>query len=177
MRNSIMVNQNDHCPPLTPQWFALMVRCRSEETVSEQLISRGFQVMFPARVERKRTADRVKSVRKALFPGYTFCRFAPAEKLSVVMTPGVNSIVGNGNEARPIPVSEISALEHLTHTGCELKEVPYVSVGQRVEIVEGALRGVQGIVSDVLKSQLIVSISALGRSVAVQLDQQTIRAI
>jgi transcription antitermination factor NusG len=172
-----MSNHNLTYPSRNPQWFALMVRSRSEQMVSDQLTQRGFSVMFPSRLERRRMHDRVKSVRKALFPGYTFCRFATEERLSVITTPGVNSVVGNGKEALPISDSEVSSLEHLIRSQREVKEVPYIAVGQRVEIVEGALRGVQGIVSAAAKNQLVLSISALGRSVAVRLDEEAIRPV
>ncbi len=158
------------------RWFALAVRSRSEETVSGLLAGKGYEVLFPSRTEEKKLCDRVKSVQKAIFSGYTFCRFDASERLPILTTPGVLSIVGSGG--KPIPVSdvEIESLFLAMISGREIEESSYIRTGQKVEIRKGPLRGAQGIVTLESVTKLIISVDLLGRSVAVSLDPADLRA-
>jgi transcription antitermination factor NusG len=158
------------------RWYALVVRSRSEELIASHLDRAGYETLCPSREEIRHLSDRTVKTRRALFPGYLFCRFSSRDRLRVLNTPGVVSIVSRGG--RPIPVCdhEIESLTILMNASCELQETTYVSVGEEVQIVGGALQGVRGIVTAARKSSLIVSITTLGRSIAVQLDKEVVQA-
>ena len=56
---------------------------------------------------------------------------------------------------------------------------PYLAEGQRVRIEKGALTGLEGIVVVSRKSEwrMVVSVTMLRRSVAVEIDREWIRAL
>lgn len=162
--------------PSQLQWFALVVRTCSEELVSRKLGNRGYEVVLPSHTELRQLCDRVKRVRKPLFPGYLFCRFDVTKRLPILMTTGVIAIVGHGSGPIPVADSEIDSIAILGDSSCQIEKVPYITVGEQVEIIEGPLSGLRGIISAKRRSKVIVSVGAISQSVAVVVAPQFVRS-
>ena len=65
------------------------------------------ETYLPVYRARKRWSDRVRQTGcSSLFPGYLFCRFGLREKLRVLQSPGVRSIVGAGKQPAPVEEDE-----------------------------------------------------------------------
>src|SRR5215813_4228320 len=159
-------------------WYALRVKPRFEKLVHEHLEHKGYEAFLPSYVSRNRWSDRIKEVRLPLFSGYTFCRFDVNDRLPILVTPGVQFIVGLGRIPIAVEETEIQTLRHAVNSGQPLRPWPYIKVGQRVEIERGPLQGLSGIVLRMKNvDRLIVSVSLLMRSVAVEMDQEWVRPI
>ncbi len=154
-------------------WFALQVRSRIERSVAVNLQVQGYEWFFPTYKARRRWSDRVKDVELPLFPGYLFCRFDPEDRFPVVKTPGVIQIVGIGKKPVPVNEAEISAIQTIIRSGLPRQPWPYLILGQRVRIEQGALRGLEGILLS-LKGQhrIVVSITLLQRAVALEISRE-----
>lgn len=154
------------------EWFALRVRPRAERMVADALAGKGYEEFLPLHKERRRWSDRVKTVETPLFAGYVFCRFDVQKRLGILTTPGVIQVVSTGNTPQPIADQEIDSLRVVIGSGLHLESWPYLHVGQHVSIVAGPLAGATGILQSV-KSQdrLVVSVSLLQRSVAVEIPE------
>jgi transcription antitermination factor NusG len=156
-------------------WFALHVKARSERTTAELLRSKGYEEFVPLYYCRRRWSDRIKRVMQPLFPGYVFCRLDLQNRLPVLVTPGVLQIVGLGRIPAPIDEEEIISLQKVVISGFQTEPSPFMKVGERVRIVRGALEGVEGILTALKGShRLIVSVTLLRRSVAVEIDEDWI---
>lgn len=152
-------------------WFALQVRSRHELGVADYLRGQGYEWLLPLYKCRKRWSDRIKEVETPLFPGYLFCRFNPQNRLPILKTPGVIQIVGFNHVPSPVDDSEIKAIQTLMATGVPNQPWPYLEIGDRVRIESGSLRGVEGILVDFKgRHRLVLSITLLQRSVAVEID-------
>ncbi len=163
---------------MNPLWFALHVRPRHEKTAAAALKSKGFEEFLPLYACFRRWSDRLKRVEAPLFPRYVFCRFAPRESRTVLATPGVLSVVGFGK--RPIPVAdqEIHALQAIVASGLPAEPWPFLQVGQLVRMDAGPLSGLEGILLDFKSGhRLIVSVTLLQRSVAVEIERLWVRPI
>lgn len=163
--------------PVAPgEWFAAQVWAGREQHCAQHLRVRGYDVFLPCYREQRRWSDRVKSVERALFSGYVFCRIHGHVLAQLLTTPGVVRIVGDG--CRPLPVAreEIDALQRAVEAGLKVEPTDFLEVGQRVRIETGPLRDTEGIVLKVMKNQhrLILSVSLLRRSVAVELDPASV---
>ena len=159
-------------------WFALQVRTRNEAGVAEQLTGRGYERFLPLYKVRKRWSDRIKEVDAPLFPGYLFCRFDPQDRLPILKTPGVIQIVGFNNGPTAVDESEIQSIQRLVTAGVPNQPWPYLAAGDRVRIDSGPLLGLEGILIDVKRShRLVLSVTLLQRSVAVEIDSALITAI
>jgi transcription antitermination factor NusG len=158
-------------------WFALMVRSRHEAFVAESLQSKGYEWFLPLYKCRKRWSDRIKEVETPLFPGYLFCRFDPQARLPILKTPGVTKIVGCNRSLTPVDESEIRAIQTLVASGIPNGPWPFLHTGDIVEIRSGPLQGLHGILVGFKGNcRLVLSVTLLQRSVAVEIDSGFVTA-
>jgi transcription antitermination factor NusG len=91
--------------------------------------------------------------------------------LPILKTPGVIQIVGYNRQPVEIDEGEIGAIRTLVGSGFASQPLPYLHVGDKVQIESGPLQGMSGILANFKgKHRLIVSISLLQRAVAVEID-------
>lgn len=158
--------------PGKQHWFALRVRSQHEKIVASVLRSKGYEEFLPLYHCRHRWSDRIKVIARPLFTGYVFCRFDLNKRLPILVTPGVLLIVGIAKTPLPVEDSEIAALQSIVKSGFQAEPWPYLQVGQRVRIERGSLEGVEGVLLAVKKPhRLVVSVTLLQRSVAVEIDE------
>jgi transcription termination/antitermination protein NusG len=154
------------------EWFAVQVRARREHLAAHHLRDRGYEVFLPCRRSRRQWTDRVKTVESPLFPGYLFSRLTSAVEPKMVTAPGVIRIVGDGVRSSAIPAAEIDAIRCIVDTQLQAEPWTFVTAGERVRIDVGPLRGTEGVVlTNGEKRRLVVSITLLQRSVAVEIDR------
>lgn len=84
------------------------------------------------------------------------------------------SIVSFGRIPEPVKEAEISALQTVCNAGLEAIPHPNPEVGSRVHLHAGPLKGLEGIMVEDKKTRLILSLSLLQRSVAVEIDRSWI---
>jgi transcription antitermination factor NusG len=150
------------------QWFALQVKPRFEKNTSLLLREKGFEEFLPLYRCRRRWRHRNAVIELPLFPGYLFCRFDLRDRMPVLTTPGVFSIVSTAKVPARIPDEEIESIRRVVCFGRNVEPFPYVE-GQNVRIEDGPLRSVEGTIVQVKKSQrIVVSIKLLQRSVAAE---------
>ena len=159
-------------------WFALKTRSRYEHFVATMLRGKGYELFLPVYISQRRWSDRMKNLELPLFPGYLFCRLDPMDRLQVIVTPGVVQIVGSGKNPIPVADAEIEALQTAVKSGLPREPWPFVHIGQRVRVEGGPLCGLEGILTG-FKGQhrLVLSVTLLQRSVALQVEQSWIRPI
>jgi transcription antitermination factor NusG len=152
-------------------WYAVQTRVQHEKMVAQALAGKGYEEFLPLYRCRRRWSDRIKELELPLFPGYVFCRFDVEQRLPILVTPGVQHIVGIGKVPLPVEEAEIAAIQSIVRTGLPAEPWPFLQVGQRVRIVSGPLEGLEGLLLAVKKPyRLVVSVTLLQRSVAVEID-------
>jgi len=163
---------------MSDHWYALNVRPRFEKFVRTHLEEKGYEVFLPTYTATRRWSDRVKSVTLPLFPSYVFCRFDVNARLPILVTPGVNFVVGSGKTPVSVEENELSAIRCVMESGVATQPWPYLQVGDTARIEAGPLEGLSGIVMRMKGScRLVVSVSLLMRSVSVELDRTWIKPI
>lgn len=162
-----------------PRWYALQVQHRYEFIAGNILCNKGFRVLAPAARVRRHWSDRIVEVEQPLFPGYVFCQFDVNNRtVPVLTTPGVIRAVGIGKNPYPIDDHEMESIEEVVTSKVGAEPHPYVTVGTRVCVKFGALAGLEGIVTKVKNQhRLVLSISLIQRSVAVEIDEAWIDVV
>lgn len=154
------------------EWYALTVKPRHERSAARNLRCRGLEEFSPVYRARRRWCDRVKELELPLFPGYVFCRFAYPQRMLVLNTPSVTSIVEFGRRPAPASDEEIAAVQAIVASGLPAGPWPYLRAGQKVRIEQGCLEGVAGILlREKDACRVLVSVEILQRSVAVEIDR------
>jgi len=161
-------------------WYAVQTRARHEKVVSQRLGEKGVVNFFPTVTEVHRWSDRKKIVELPLFGCYLFVKLAPRneELQKVLRVDSVLGFVGATKVGTPIPDEQIDAVRILVNEQLPYSCHPFLKTGQRVRIRSGALDGLEGILlSRKGDRKLIISVDAMQRSLAVQIDGYDVEPI
>lgn len=146
--------------------------------MSQLLCAKEIEQYLPVYKTRRAWSDRVRELELPIFPGYVFCRVPLTARSLVLATRGVVGIAGTQNQPIPINEEEIQAVRKMVESQSSVGPWPFLKAGERVRVIRGPLRGVEGIL---LKSKdfhrLVISITLLGRSVASEIDAAYVRPI
>ena len=161
--------------PSSYSWYAIRVKSNREKVVTTSLEHRGFEPFLPLYRARHQWSDRRKDVEIPLFAGYVFCRLDAHFRLPVLTIPGVLAFVEVNRTPVPVDDSEIASLKMIVKSGYAAAPWPYLEAGQRVRIECGALKDLEGFVV-IVKNRLrvVVSVTLLQRSVAIEIDRDSI---
>jgi len=163
---------------MNKQWIAVRSKPRAEKVAFEQLVKKSIKAYLPLVKERRKWSDRKKWVELPLFSSYLFVKIELKESIYVLQTHGVNTIVRfNGNIA-VIENEVIDAIRLALEGGYELEPTEYFMVGDDVEVIEGPMKGAQGIVSRLKgKNRLIIKIDALQQAIAIHIDTKFLQSV
>jgi len=153
-------------------WYALRVRSNFERLTATHLEHRGYAPFLPLYRSRRAWSDRLKEIDLPLLPGYVFCQIDVQNRLPILSTPGVVSIVGAGKRPIPVETEEIAALRAISNSDRPAEPWPYLRSGQAVRIVRGPFEGTEGILIQTRKAyRIVVSVTLLQRSISVEIDR------
>lgn len=166
-------------------WYAVHTRSRHERKVRTELERQQFEAFLPEYRTWSRRRDRRKQILKPLFPGYLFVRskMSSAERLAILQTASVVRLVGIGYEPVPVPDHEVESIKILLRGAADARPAAPLKVGQRVQVMEGPLSGVIGIVEQGSRRppggqtggrRIVVSVDLLGRAVSASLDCEAV---
>jgi transcription termination/antitermination protein NusG len=156
---------------MSKYWYAVYTRSRHEKKVAGGLKDKNIEVFLPLRSVVNRWKDRRKEIQLPLFSGYVFVRILPEQKLPVLQTSGVVTLVGNGSDPMPIPEEQIASIQKLVDSGIRYDPYPYLKEGTRVLIKRGPLKGMEGVLIERRKKHLLVlSVDLIQQSAVLQVD-------
>ena len=158
-------------------WYALYTRHQHERSVAAHLESRGFSTLCPTYKEIRQWRDRKKEITLPVFPCYVFIQGGLERQISLLSTPGVHSIVCTGKSPAAIADDEISAIRCAMDHSVAMEPAPFIREGERVRVLFGPLRGVEGILQkrkDAMR--LLISVEILGRSASVEIQSHEIES-
>jgi transcription antitermination factor NusG len=100
------------------------------------------------------------------------------DRLRVLQLPGVVRFVSFNGRPAVLPENDIEALRNSLAHRVPAESHPYLRAGHRVQVVSGPLAGTEGIlVRKKDKLRVVISIEAIRRAVAVEIDQSDIEPI
>jgi transcription antitermination factor NusG len=159
-------------------WFALQTRPRNERKVDYLLRQKGYECLTPTYRQKRKWSDRTVEIDLPLFPTYVLCRFNSSVLNKAISTSGVIRIVGFNGKPAEVAVQEIEALQLLMQSSLLREPWRYLPNGTQVLVETGPLTGVEGIIhQDDNYRRLVISITLLQRSIAIQLDENTIVSV
>ena len=156
-------------------WYALQIRSRWEATTAGLLRRKGLETLLPTYEAKRKWSDRLKVVESPIFPGYVFCRFDVHNRLPVLITPGVISVVGRGKTPIAVDDAEMLSLQAAIRAGVAMEPWHYLQIGERVRIDGDVMDGMEGILTSFKGShRVVISVTLLRRSVALEIDRSRI---
>lgn len=153
------------------RWYAAYTSANHEKRVAEQMRIREVEHFLPTYSSMRRWKDRRVKLDMPLFPGYVFVRMCLRERLRVVQIPGVARLVGFDGTPVALPDEEIELLRRASDERLSTRPHPYLKIGQRARVIEGPLRGAEGIlIKQKSNFRVILSIELIMRSVSVEVN-------
>ena len=165
-----------------PHWYACYTRARHEKQVEAQLTQKGIESYLPVVPQLRQWKDRKKLVSWPLFPSYVFGRFTLKDVHTVLVLPGVSTIVRARGHPTPILDEEMANVRRLVlaagESGVQPEVRPLIRSGEWVKITEGPFQGVEGIVvEERSRKRVLVGLAAIGQGVEIDVDTRVLRVI
>ncbi|MGA2261503.1 MAG: UpxY family transcription antiterminator [Acidobacteriota bacterium] len=163
-----------------PAWYALYTRSRFEKKLMSELSDRSIEVFLPMREVLSRWKDRKKIIWIPLFPGYIFVHQVdtPANRYRVLNVPGAVRFVGFNSQTVPIPQEQIDGVRRFLEANLAVDPYPYMTIGRRVEVIAGPLKGIQGkLVQKKGRFRFVIQVDLIRQAVSVEIDASDVRPI
>ena len=154
--------EDENLPPRRT-WYVLHVKPRTEKKVDDFLsCHRVFHylplVLKVSKVQRRRVVRHLP-----VFPGYVFARLFPEERFRVLETKQIVRTIEVDNPRRMI--HQLRQVEHASRLSTDMRVVETFEPGERVKVVSGPLRGLEGHVQRKGgAATLILTVDILGRA-------------
>jgi transcription antitermination factor NusG len=176
MDPKVSMSDFTHIDEATSVWNVVYTKSRHESKVASGLLMRRIEAYLPQFKQERTWGTRRVTLDLPLFPNYVFCRIPDSARVGVLRTPGVISLVRGSSGLATISENEVDAIKTVLAAGTGLVVRDFLQPGERVLVVEGPLAGVEGeFVSTRAGNILVLNVTILQRSVAVQVDSRQVR--
>jgi len=159
-------------------WLAAYTRSRHEQQVANQFAQKHLPHLLPMFERLTRWSDRVKRTRVPLFPGYVFVEASQRDRVKVLQTQGVVSLVSRAGGAVSLSLDEVERLRTCCQHAADVEPHPYLKIGHRVRVKYGPFSGWEGTLVEKQNSRrLVITIEQIMKAVAVNIDGADVEAI
>jgi len=162
--------------PAALPWLVAHVRSRQEKMLARFLVQRGIAFYLPQTSKAISSGGRMRTSHLPLFPGYVFFRADAAGRDAVMRSDLAVSLLTV--EDQELLGRQLQQLRELQLAGASLLPLEDFEPGDSVRIRDGAFAGYTGVVERGGRGErLIVSISLLRKSLAVEFERERLRNV
>ena len=159
-------------------WYAGYTAARHEKRVAEHFAQRSIEHFLPLYETIRRWNNGRHRIRLPLFPGYIFVHIALRDRLRVIEVPGLVRLVGFNHLPYALPEVDVSKMIEALSKGVLAEPYPYLTDGTRVEIRNGPLQGMTGIM---LRRQnrcrVVISVNLIMSSMVVEVEASDVAPV
>ena len=152
------------------KWIAVYTKSRHEKVVIEELEKKNIEAYCPILKERRQWSDRKRWVEFPLFRSYVFAKIELKNSLYILETMGVHHIIKFQGNISIIPDEIIQNIKSMIDGNFTVEQVEYFVKGDEVKVVDGPLKGMEGIVVKIKnENKLVLKVAAIHQAIAVQI--------
>jgi transcription antitermination factor NusG len=152
------------------KWIAVYTKSRHEKVVIQELENKNIEAYCPIFKERRQWSDRKRWVEFPLFRSYVFAKIELKNSLYVLQAMGVHHIIKFQGNISIIPDEIIQNIKSMIDGGFTVEQVEYFVKGDEVIVVDGPLKGMDGIVVKIKnENKLVLKVAAIQQAIAVQI--------
>jgi transcriptional antiterminator RfaH len=159
-------------------WFCLKTQPKHEHIAAAHVrLMKDVEVFAPRIRFQRATTQGVRWFEEAMFPGYLFARFNFTERhREIRYAAGVSAILQFGSSYARVDEGVIHGLREYTDDKCVAVVQNEVKEGSSVKIVEGALRGLEAVVTQVLsgRERIRVLVNFFGREITAEVQKPSV---
>lgn len=165
-------------PSDAAKWYALYTRARFEKKVDFQLKEKGIESYLPLRTVVRQWSDRKQKVEEPLFKSYIFVHVPPADRILALQTFGVVRMVNFKGVPAVIPDEQIEAVKRVLQEIETVELIDYLTIGQMVEVINGPLIGLRGILIEKRgRNRLVITIDQIKQALSVEIRVENVQAV
>lgn len=143
-------------------------------------MKRGYEVFLPLQKVMRQWSDRKKKVETPLFNSYIFV-FESEDKISeIVQTPGISWNIRYNDKPAVLRAEELGIIKRFLSSGLfiEAGNDEQLSAGDAVEVMDGPLRGLRGIVlRSAAGSKFFVQLESIQQNIMVEIDPMVLKLL
>lgn len=155
------------------KWFVFYTKSRQEKKVRDLLTRSGFDVFLPLQKVMRQWSDRRKKVEVPLFNSYVFVSTTESRIPLVLQTPGVAWNIRHNDKPAVLHQKEFDLIKQFLLSGLliEVSEKIDLEIGDKVEIIDGALKGIRGhLMKTSSGDRFTISFESIGSSIQIEID-------
>jgi transcription antitermination factor NusG len=159
-------------------WYAIYTKARNEKKVETQLHDKGYEVFLPVIKRVRQWKDRKKKVEMPLFNSYLFANFEYKQRFELLQTDGIVKIINFNGKPAVVPDWQIESLRTMLEHPETIQLESYLKLGDLVEVTDGPLRGMCGMVIRRKGGQrLVLTIDGIMQSVSVEVAEYNLKKL
>jgi transcriptional antiterminator NusG len=166
---------------MSKQWFVFYTKSRQEKKVDELLKKNGFESFLPLQKVMKQWSDRKKKVDVPLFNSYIFVATEESAIQDIAKIPGVAWNIRFNGKPAVLHATELATIRRFLDTGLFIESFAQSNDferGDRVEVVDGPLRGEKGILADFHNgAKFSVILGSIGQVLTVQIEAKILKKL
>ena len=160
------------------KWLVIKTNPRAEKLVAQRLSEIGIENYLPVRRELKKWKDRKKWVEEVLIKSHVFVKTSERQKNKVFEIYGIVRFLYFDKKLAVVTDKEIEILQVF----CKINDLKITTkgfeTGDKVEVIEGPLIGMQGILKESQKGNKIsIYIEALGLFASISIKISEVRKL
>ena len=157
-------------------WYVFYTKPRSELKALVDLSFKYEHCFLPKREEIRQWKDRRKKVIVPLFPSYIFLKIPITEIHYVLATYYIVKTIKFGDKFAYLRNEEVNCIKKMVDTGSQISVNNSFIIGDEVEVVDGPLIGVKGILSmQRNQNRFALNLNSIGQSLIVEIDSASLR--
>jgi len=154
-----------------PKWYVAYTFPRSEKKAQSKLDAMGITSYLPMHQTLRTWSDRMKKLLVPLFPNYLFVNVSDKKRHETFAVKEIVKYISFEGKPATVDDSIIDSLKNILKEKVEVTVEDWVKAGDNVIITSGPFMGTEGIVVHKNgKTRLIIQISALQRSVSINIS-------
>ena len=165
-----------YTPPNGSLWWVAQTRSRREKKLAHYLTEHDIGYYLPLLKRRQAGQKRKRYSFVPAFGNYLFIKASDNERHQIIRSHHMARMIEVQDQARLI--NELRQLQTVLVMDEKIYPYDYITKGQLVRIVEGPLRGIEGIVEKKKSGyRLVLSVSSLFQAVAMDFDAELVEPV
>ena len=160
-------------------WFVFYTYPKAEKSVLEHFSHLGFTVYLPLVEHIRQWHDRKKKLKVPLFPNYIFVLVERCNIYKVLSHPRVVRVVSFNGIPAKLDDGDIEKIKKIVSNCSDLNVDSRLEKGSRVEILEGPLKGLIGILKTDFNNNkhICINIPSIQYSLCLTMSSGTFRSV
>lgn len=166
-------------PSAQKNWYATIVRPRSEKLVSRLLSQKGIESYVPLTQRIRRYTGKTRKTQITLLPGYVFVYVQNNEVIKVLESDHVYKIITFEGKPAKIYQNEIDFLKVVTGEEFQAERAEeHLVTGDKVILMSGQLTGMRGkLVEHEGRERVLVELETLGIALLMSVPLNVLKKI